>query len=188
MRPFLPFIVALIAAFFTGCGNSQPPSGPAPVGGDFVLRSASGPVDTKALRGQVLLVYFGYTNCPDICPASMASGSQALNTLTPEERAKTKLIMVSVDPDRDTPAKLKDYAAFFHPEMIGVTGTSAEIEAVARSFGAGYVRQPPDANGNYAVDHTAHTYLVGPDGKLATMLPLGTPTADVVAAIRKRLP
>jgi protein SCO1/2 len=181
------FFLILFAALVAGCSDSRS-VGSAPVGGDFVLQSTSGPIDTKALRGKVLLIYFGYTHCPDVCPASMAAGAQALNALTPEERAKTQLIMISVDPDRDTPAILKDYAAFFHPSMIGVTGSLAQIEAIAKSFGAGYIRQPPDAHGNYAVDHSANTYLVGPDGKLVATLPLGMPSADVVAAIRKYLP
>ena len=185
---FLPlFVAVLIAAALAGCGDNRTTVAPAPMGGDFVLQSAAGPVDTKALRGQVLLVYFGYTHCPDVCPASMAAGAQALNALTPGERARTKMIMVSVDPDRDTPAVLKDYAAFFHPAMVGVTGTSAQLEAVARSFGADYSRQPSDANGNYTVAHTASAYLVGPDGKLAAIVPLGASTADIVAAIRKHL-
>jgi protein SCO1 len=181
------FLLILFAALIAGCSDSPPPRS-TPAGGDFVLQSTSGPIDTKALRGKVLLIYFGYTHCPDVCPASMAAGAQALNALTPEERAKTQLIMISVDPDRDTPAILKDYAAFFHPSMIGATGSLAQIEAIAKSFGAGYIRQPPDAHGNYAVDHSANTYLVGPDGKLVATLPLGMPSADVVAAIRKYLP
>jgi protein SCO1/2 len=180
-------LLVIFAAFIAGCSDSQPPRS-APVGGDFVLQSASGPVDTKALRGKVLLIYFGYTNCPDICPASMAAGAQALNVLSAKERAQTMMIMVSVDPERDTPAKLKDYATFFHPSMLGVTGTAAEIEAVAKSFGAGYIRQPPDLNGRYAVDHSANTYLIDPEGQLVASLPLGTSTIDVVAAIRKYLP
>lgn len=182
------FLLALLAVLAAGCTDSPPPVVAVPAGGDFVLQSAAGPLDTRTLRGKVLLIYFGYTHCPDICPASMAAGAQAMNALTPEERAKTQLIMVSVDPERDTPAILKDYAAFFHPSMIGVTGSGAEIETIAKSFGAGYIRQPPDTSGNYAVDHSANTYLVGPDGKLAATLPVGMPTADVVAAIRKHLP
>jgi protein SCO1/2 len=176
----------LLAAMFAGCADDRSPA--RPQGGDFVLQSADGPIDTKALRGNVLLVFFGYTNCPDVCPASLAAGAQALIALSADERAKTRLIMVSVDPERDTLAKLKAYAAYFHTGMIGVTGTPEEIAAVAKSFGAGYVRQPADASGRYAVDHTSNTYLVGPDGKLAATIPLGTPTVDLVAAIRKQLP
>ena len=158
-----------------------------PAGGDFVLQSAAGPLDTKALRGNVLLVYFGYVNCPDVCPASMAAGAAALNALTPAEREKTRMIMVSVDPERDTPAKLKEYAAFFHPAMVGVVGTPADTAAIAKSFGVGYVRQPTRADGGYAVDHSSQTFVVGPDGKLMDLLPLGVPTDQVVAAVRKLL-
>lgn len=145
-------------------------------------------VDTRTLRGKVLLVFFGYTSCPDVCPTSLATGAQALNALSASERANTRMILISVDPARDTPAKLKNYAAFFHPEMIGVAGTLAETESVARSYGAGYIRQPSDVDGNYAVDHSANTYLVDADGKLTATIPTGAPTADVVAAIRKHLP
>lgn len=191
MRPFQPLLPLLLAFWLAACSDSPPPpGGPAarPTGGDFVLQSADGPVDSRALRGKVMLVYFGYTHCPDICPASMAASAQALNQLTAEERAKTRLLMISVDPERDTLPGLKTYATFFHPNMMGVTGTPAEVEAVAKAFGAGYVKQKPDADGRYAVDHSAQTYVVGPDGKLAAVLQLGAEPATVVATIRKLLP
>ncbi|MDP2793975.1 MAG: SCO family protein [Sulfurisoma sp.] len=193
MRLPIIFCAALLAACSGGDGGSPPPghatAGLAgkPVGGDFVLQAAAGTVDTKALRGNVLLVYFGYTNCPDICPASLAAGAQALNALKPEERARTKLILVSVDPERDTPARLKEYVAYFHPAMVGVTGTVAEISAVARAFGVGYVRQPPRPDGGYAVDHGADTYVVGPDGKLAQTIHFAAPAEKVTEAVRKLL-
>jgi len=158
-----------------------------PDGGDFVLQSAAGPVDTRALRGNVLLVYFGYVNCPDICPVSMAAGAAALNTLTPAERAKTRIIMISVDPERDTPTKLKEYVAYFHPAMIGAVGTSAETAAIAKSFGVGYQRQPTRPDGGYAVDHSSQTFVIGPDGKLMELLPLGVATDKVLAMVRKLL-
>ena len=183
----LSAILVLSLVLLAACGP-QAPSLVSPAGGDFVLQSAAGPLDTQALRGKVLLIFFGYTHCPDVCPASMAAGAQALNALAAEERARTRMIMISVDPERDTPQRLKEYAAFFHPDMIGVTGSVEQIERVAKSFGAGYLRQPAKADGSYAVDHTANTYLVGPDGKLAATISLGTPTADVAAAIRKLLP
>ncbi len=181
---------ALAIAFLTACSDSgmgERVLVARPEGGDFVLQSAAGPVDTKALRGSVLLVYFGYVNCPDICPVSMAAGAAALNALTPQERAKTRMIMVSVDPERDTPAKLKDYVAYFHPAMIGAVGTVAETAAIAKSFGAGYQRQPTRPDGSYAVDHSSQTYVVGPDGKLMELLPLGIATDKVVATVRKLL-
>ncbi len=184
------FSAALVIALLTAC--SDPGMGERvlvarPEGGDFVLQSAAGPVDTKALRGNVLLIYFGYVNCPDVCPMSMAAGAAALNALTPEERARTKMIMVSVDPERDTPAKLKDYVAYFHPAMIGAVGTAAETAAIAKSFGVGYLRQPTRPDGGYAVDHSSQTFVIGPDGQVAELLPLGVATDKVVAAVRKLL-
>jgi len=181
---------AFATAFLVACSDSGNPErvlAARPAGGDFVLQGAAGPVDTKALRGNVLLVYFGYVNCPDVCPMSMAAGAAALNALAPAERARTRMIMISVDPERDTPAKLREYVAYFHPAMTGAVGTPAETAVIAKSFGAGYVRQPTRPDGSYAVDHSSQTYVVGPDGKLMELLPLGIATEKVVAVVRKLL-
>ncbi len=180
------FVFPLLAAC-SAPGDGDRVLATRPDGGDFVLQSAAGQLDTRALRGKVLLVYFGYVNCPDVCPISMAAGAAALNALTPVERARTRMIMVSVDPERDTPARLKEYAAYFHPEMIAATGSAAEIAAIARSFGVGYVRQPTRPDGSYAVDHSSQTFVVGPDGKLMELLPLGVSGEQVAAAVRKLL-
>ena len=158
-----------------------------PPGSDFVLQSADGPVDSKTLRGKVLLIYFGYTNCPDVCPASLAAGGQALNALTPAEQAKVRLMMVSVDPGRDTVQHLKEYTAFFHPQMAGITGSTAEIAELAKAFGAGYIKQPANADGSYAIDHTVSTYVVDREGRLVAVLDIGTPTDKLVATVRKYL-
>ena len=178
------FHALMLAASLAGCSEQRVEPSGAPAGGDFVLRSADGPVDTRNLRGKVLLIYFGYTQCPDVCPASLAAGAQTLNALTAEERMKVRLIMVSVDPERDTPARLKEYAAYFHPEMVGVTGSTEEIAAVAQSFGAGYMRQPARPDGSYAVDHTTRTYVVAPDGKLAVSLELNAPAEKYLETVR----
>lgn len=186
-RGLAALFVAVLLAACSDSGTGERVAVARPAGGDFVLQGAAGPLDTRALRGNVLLVYFGYVNCPDICPVSMAAGAAALNALTAEERARTRMIMISVDPERDTPASLKSYVAYFHPAMLGVVGTAAETAAIAKSFGAGYVRQATRPDGGYAVDHSSQTYVVGPDGKLAELLPLGVPTDKVVAAVRKLL-
>jgi protein SCO1/2 len=184
---FLPFVAFVLLAACSDGGHGTAGLAGKPTGGDFVLQSAAGPLDTKTLRGKVLLVYFGYSNCPDICPASLAAGAQALNALKPAERERTRLIMVSVDPERDTPAKLKEYAAYFHPAMVGVTGTPAEVAAVAKAYGAGYVRQPPKPDGSYAVDHSADTYVVASDGTLAQVIHFAAPATTITEAVRKLL-
>lgn len=184
-------IAALLALLLGGMlvlRGGMPANAPQlPAGADFVLQSADGAVDSKSLRGKVVLIYFGYTHCPDVCPASMAAGAMALKTLSTEERRRVRLLMVSVDPERDTLKHLKEYTAFFHPELIGVTGSVEEIAALAKAFGAGYIRQPAAADGSYAVDHTTSTYVVGPEGRLAAVLELGASNDRIVSTIRKLL-
>lgn len=166
---------------------SPAPQGSKPAGADFVLQGPSGPVDSHDFRGKLMLVFFGYVHCPDVCPTSLAAMNEVLNGMTPEERAKIQPVLISVDPARDTPESLKNYAAYFHPSLIGVTGTPEQIATIAKAFGAGYVRQPARSDGSYAVDHSANTYLVGKNGKLVATLPYGAPADDLRAAIRKAL-
>jgi protein SCO1/2 len=160
-----------------------------PVGGDFTLMSANGPVALKDFRGKVVLLYFGYTYCPDICPTSLASTAAGLKRLMPEELAKVAVIFVSVDPERDSPAHMKIYAEFFHPQMIGVTGTPEVLAEVARRYGVFYARQKMEtAGGGYVIDHTAETYVIDPSGALRDKILHAAPAEQVAAAIRKYLP
>jgi protein SCO1 len=193
-RLLIALVIALAAtiiglALFWQPQLSTVPGNPgAPAGGDFVLTSADGPLDTASLRGKVVLIYFGYTYCPDICPTSLTATSQALRQLTPTELEQVKTVFVSVDPERDTPARLKDYVAFFHPNIVGVTGTADQLSAAARRYGAIYARQDLGGTAGYAVDHSAWTYVVAPDGRLAGRLAHGASVEQTVAAIRTSLP
>jgi protein SCO1/2 len=159
-----------------------------PLGGDFVLQSAGGPVDTATLRGQVMLVYFGYTYCPDICPTSLTVTGEAMKQLAPDELTRVRLVFVSVDPQRDTPARLKDYVEFFHPNMVGVTGSAEQLAAAARQYGAAYTRKDVGSAVGYVVDHSAWTYVVAPDGRLVGRIPHGATVEQTLAEIRKWLP
>ena len=159
----------------------------APTGGDFTLQSPDGPVSLADLRGKVVLIYFGYTFCPDVCPTSLSALAQALSALTPEELGTTRSFFISVDPDRDTMEVLKIYPPFFHPSIVGISGTSEQVAQVARLYGARYMKQKPDANGLYSVDHSSFIYVIAPDGKLAASLPHGTPPEQIVAMIRSQL-
>lgn len=164
------------------------PMASAPAGGDFTLQSAGGPVALQDFRGKLVLVYFGYTYCPDICPTALAATAEGLKLLTPEELARVAVIFISVDPERDTPARLKEYAEFFHPAIVGVTGSPEELAAIARRYGVFYARQPVEtAGGGYVVDHTSDTYIVGVDGKLDGKIAHATPPDQVATEIRKRL-
>jgi protein SCO1/2 len=159
-----------------------------PEGGDFTLQSAGGPVSLKDFRGKVVLVYFGYTYCPDICPTSLAATSEGLKQLTPDELARVAMIFVSVDPKRDTPARLKEYVEFFHPSIVGATGTPENIAEIAKRYAVFYAEQKVETAGEgYVVDHSADTYVIAADGKLVAKIAHATPSDQVAASIRKYL-
>ena len=160
----------------------------APPEADFELQADSGPVHLSDYRDRWVLLYFGYTYCPDVCPTSLAATAEGLKQLTPDELARVAVILVSVDPKRDTPARLKEYARFFHPAIVGVTGTPEEIAAVAKRYGVFYAEQKVATAGDgYVVDHSADTYVVAADGKLADRIAHATAPDQVAAIIRKHL-
>jgi protein SCO1/2 len=156
-----------------------------PRGGDFTLASVDGPVSLADFRGKVVLLYFGYTWCPDICPTNLAMIGQALRQLTGAERDRVQVLFVSVDPERDDPARLAEYVGYFDPSMIGVTGDEAQVAAAAALYGAAYRRteQPGSAMG-YLVDHSASTYLIDRKGALRETLPHATPPGELLARLR----
>lgn len=171
----------------TGPPAGAPQRADLPAGGDFTLAGASGPVALADYRGKVVVLYFGYTFCPDICPTSLSTLAQALSALTPGELERVGSFLISVDPERDTLDILKVYAPFFHPSIVGVTGTVQQVAQVAGQYGARYMKQKPNADGQYSVDHSSFTYVIGADGKLAARLPHGSPAQDIVEAIRAQL-
>lgn len=193
MRLF-PLLLVLASLFAT---PTIAASGAAPdrfgrlFGGPFVLTSTdSQPVSDGSFRGRFLLVTFGYTNCPDICPTSLAVVGNALENLAGEAGA-VQPIFITVDPARDTPQKLKDYAKSFDPRILMLTGSESEISAVAKAYRVH--RQTyafADAGsqaGHYGVDHGSLMYLMGPDGKFRTIFPHGTTAEALTTALRRYL-
>ncbi len=153
--------------------------------------SPARPFALSSLRGDVVLVAFGFTSCPDVCPTTLSAWASALQALAPHERARVRGVFVSVDPDRDSPAHVAQYAAYFDPNIIGTTGTRAQLDAAARTFGASYaIHASPgvDAGADYLVDHTVFTWLVAPDGRIAARLPHALARDATVAAVRRFLP
>lgn len=192
----LSVVAGLLAALVVGLAlfwQPEPPERPLPraalpAGGDFTLQSAGGPVSLAAYRGKVVLLYFGYTYCPDICPTSLTATAEGLRQLTPEEQARVAMLFVSVDPKRDTLPRLKEYAEFFHPAIVGVTGTPEVLAEIARRYGVFYAEQKVATAGDgYVVDHSADTYVVAADGKLVGKIAHATPPDQVVVALRKYL-
>lgn len=174
------FVYQPIAAHkFSGEVLQQPMKVP-PV----MLRSDAGPVRLEDYRGKLVLLYFGYTSCPDVCPTSLANIKLALSGLTPEEAAQVQVIFVSVDPARDTPEALGRYVRMFENNFIGATGTREEIDLMTSAFGAKYTINEPDANGNYSVDHTSFTILIDRNSFYILKFPHGTPSTQMSEDLR----
>ena len=139
--------------------------GQALVGGPFTLTDHTGKrVTDQDFRGKFLLVFFGFTNCPDVCPTALQVMAAALDKLGPNA-ARITPVLISVDPAHDTPAVLATYVASFHPRLVGLTGSQAEIDAVAKAYRV-YVKKVPDpkSTAGYTMDHSSIIYVMGPDG------------------------
>ncbi len=148
---------------------------PAP---DFSLVSPEGyRVSSQDFPGQVLVVFFGYTSCPDVCPLTLSNLGRAIRDMG-KEADRVQVLFITVDPPRDTPERLKAYLSNFHPSFIGLTGPIEDIRSAADGFGAYF--SPPRGEGNYTVDHTARTFVVDPSGQIPLTFPI-TATPEEVA-------
>ena len=147
----------------------KPDSGIATIGGlggPFTLTDQDGrAVTEKSWPGQYLLIYFGFTHCPDVCPTGLNRMAAALDALPAGKVAKIQPILITVDPARDDAASLKEYVGLFHPKLVGLTGSEAQIESVKSAFKV-YAQKQGDG-ADYMVNHSAFTYLLAPDGQLA---------------------
>jgi protein SCO1/2 len=155
-----------------------------PKGGDFTLHSGDKKVSLSDYDGKIRFIFFGYTSCPDICPTALAFISASLKQLTPDELEQVQVFFVSVDPERDTPQKLADYTKYFHPKILGITGTKTEIDQVVKQYGSAYRKVESDSAMGYLVDHSASVYVVGQKGKVVDMLPHGLPVESITKTIR----
>jgi protein SCO1/2 len=199
MKPCLAatFSAALLA--LAAC-DGAPPAGAAlagtslegaAIGGDFSLVDKSGKTVRWAdLRGKYAIVYFGYTFCPDACPNDVAvlmRGFAQFEKAHPQRAARVQLLFVSIDPARDTPAAVGQFAAAFSPRLIGLTGSQAEVDSAVKAFKA-YAAKGKESAGGYLMDHTRFAYLMDPEGKPIEALPLdkgaGAVAADLALAVQ----
>jgi len=176
--PRLFTFVALLAALLLGACSSpsaSPPLEGASMGGPFTLTDQNGRrVSDRDFAGKYRLIYFGYTFCPDVCPVDMQVIGAGLRRFEAEDgarAARVQPIFISVDPARDTPAVLRQFVAAFHPRMIGLTGSEAEIAQVAREYRIYYARGEASAGAGYMVNHTRMAVLYGPEGQPIAMIP-----------------
>lgn len=163
-------------------------SGKLPTGGDFTLQSVKGSVSLHDFKGKVVVLYFGYTACPDICPTSMGTLKAALGQLNPQELQQVQGIFISVDPERDTLEYVQKYAGYFHPNIIGVTGKLDDLNVLAKQYGAFFRKvEMPGSAMAYTIDHSAILYVLDKDGNIRDMVQHAAPPAELAAAIRQYL-
>jgi cytochrome oxidase Cu insertion factor (SCO1/SenC/PrrC family) len=162
-------------------------TGVAAIGGPFALTDQTGKAVTdQTYKGKWLLVFFGFTYCPDVCPTDLLQIALAVDQLG-EAGEMVQPIFITVDPDHDTPAHLKQYMSLFHPRFIGLTGDADAIRAIARAYRVYYKKVEWDDRSGYTVDHSAFIYLMGRDGEYLGFFPPGASAERLVEAIRPRL-
>jgi len=154
----------------------------------FTLIDEQGnPFRITTTRGKVVVLFFGYTSCPDVCPTTLLSVKALMNRLG-DDANMIQPIFVSVDPGRDTPEILRRYTDYFHPSIIGVTGSQDALRQLVRRYHTSYRYEGKTDSGNYVVDHTSDLYILNPQGTLVQAIPYGTPTDVVVERVRTLLP
>lgn len=159
-----------------------------PIGGAFALTDHTGKARTdRDFRGKYLLVYFGFTFCPDVCPTDLQAIGLAMDQLGPRAKA-VQPVFVTLDPARDTVEHLAQYVPLFHPKLVGLTGDEAAISAAAEAYRVYFKRVPFEKNvADYTVDHSAFVYLVDPEGAYLGFFPPGTPAERMVEMIKPHL-
>lgn len=185
MKLKLTLLLAVVALLLAACNNYsfhgvpyEPPQAAPPING---IDQDGNAFSIESLQGNVALVFFGYTNCPDVCPTTLAE-MRLLRSQITDKADKVKVVYVTVDPERDTTARLKEFLPVFDPTFIGVHMNSIELEPVKKAYGVFaekvYYDAADPAKG-YSVDHTARTYLIGPRGRLVTSYPYQSPIENI---------
>jgi len=187
-RNIFPLILLGLATVLVGYGvynlNKMPPSPYPDIHGEFSLHSVDGPVTSRDMLGKVGVIYFGYTHCPDVCPDTLVRIGAALKLLESDELAKVLPVFITTDPDRDSPELMAKYAHHFNSHILGLSGSTKEIAAAAKSFLSGYKKEAPDKKGNYTVSHASFIIIVRPDGKLDKLMSHTSKPEDIANEIR----
>lgn len=153
-------------------------------GKDFKLTDHRGKtVQLADFRGKAVVLFFGYTQCPDVCPTTLSAMRDALGQLG-DDAKRVQVLFVTVDPARDTPALLAQYVPSFHPGFLGLTGDEAAIATAAKEFRVFYGKQAPNAAGGYSVDHSTGSYGFDPQGRLRILIRHGEAPANIAADLK----
>jgi protein SCO1/2 len=159
---------------------------PTPIGGPFTLTDQQGrTVDDNDFRGKLMLVYFGYTYCPDVCPTTLTMMMQLYAGLTPDQQAQITPIFVTVDPERDSVAQMSQYVTSFSPALIGLTGSPDQVAAIERGYHV-YARKAGSGT-DYTMDHSSILYLMGKDGRFLRHFNGDTKPEEIAEGLKKAL-
>jgi protein SCO1/2 len=154
-------------------------------GGDFTLSSPGGPLSLSDLRGKVVLVFFGYTSCPDVCPLSLAKINACLSAMDPDEAERVRGLFITLDPQRDSVQALEKYTGYFHRNIVGLTDRAENIDAVARKYGVSYERTAtPGAGLGYSISHPTDILIIDPDGALVGTVAHDTDADTLLRRVR----
>jgi len=157
------------------------------MGGPFTLVNTAGETVTEeTFRGRWMLVYFGFTYCPDVCPTELQTISSALDRLGPQARQVVP-VFITVDPERDTPAALAEYVKLFDERLVGLTGSKEQIAAAAKSYRVYYARAKAKDTADYLMDHSSFIYLIGPDGGFRALFRHGMAAQEMADSLKSRL-
>lgn len=183
-------LLVIVATFFTGPPEVAPvaPEKQYNPSGNFTLTGTTGePFQLKDLRGKIVLLFFGYTSCPDACPTTLAKLQRAFNLLTKDEVAQVRTVFVSVDPERDKPQLLKDYVEYFGVNALGLTGTKVEIDTVVDAYHANYLKIPAETGNWYSINHTTTVFLHDKQGKVRYLFMYDESPEKLAEEIKKYL-
>ncbi|RTE89833.1 MULTISPECIES: SCO family protein [Bradyrhizobium] len=183
---FAASLVVGLLIMFWAMGGISKVAQPAAIGGPFQLTDQNGKAVTdKSLKGKPTLIFFGYTHCPDVCPTSLFEISEVLRVMG-KDADKVNAVFISVDPERDTPATIKEYLSSFDPHLEGLSGDPAEIAKVITSYRV-YAKKIPTKDGDYTMDHTALIYLMDRDGRFVSPFNLKRTPEEAAADLKKYL-
>lgn len=198
----LRLLLVVLAGFLIGAiggaavlltkGAPAPPvetTGKALIGGHFALIDQTGkPITDRDFRGRYLLVFFGFTHCPDICPTELQVMAAALEALSPQERKEIVPVFITLDPERDTPEVMAAYVKNFGQDFVGLTGSAESISAVAKAYRIAYSKfQQDKTSGDYTIDHSSLVYLMDKNGDYITHFAYGIPAAKITEMLRRYL-
>jgi protein SCO1/2 len=181
-----------VSAQLAGCGASGPPFHLQSIKGllpplEFAMTDQDGAaVSAENYRGDVVLLYFGYTSCPDVCPTTLAHLAQALRQLGTEAQ-RVRVLFVTVDPARDVPSVLKPYLSYFGTQFVGLRGTDAALDRLTKRYRVAYHREPADRYGSYSVDHSSAVFVFDATGRARLLATAGDRANDIAADLKRLL-